>query len=145
MGAVTVDPSIAVDASSDAASDLYGSASTTYHPNDSNYGHDKEDSSGPSSGSGYSSGQNRVGYGLSTDRFWVTWHGTNLFWLPAEFRPVCSAVAASAVVIGCRSGRVVVMGFSSDKLPRLVLGGDGGGSGDEMIDERVGYLDVVRR
>ena len=59
----------------------------------------------------------RTGYGFSGDRCWVTWHGTDLLWLPAECRPVCSAVAASGVAIGCPTGRVVVLGFSSGQLP----------------------------
>jgi len=59
----------------------------------------------------------RFGYGFSTDGSWVTWRGRNLLWLPAEFRPVCSAVCGSAVVIGCSSGRVIVIGFSPEKHP----------------------------
>ena len=73
-----------------------------------------------SDGSGYG-GENihghRSGYGVSPDGCWVTWHGANLLLLPEECRQGRSAVAASGLVIGCNSGRVVVLRFSSDKLP----------------------------
>ena len=56
----------------------------------------------------------RLGYGLRPDGMWVTWKAENVLWLPPEYRPACSAVAGSAVAIGCLSGRVVVLGFSAD-------------------------------
>ncbi|KAK7928421.1 hypothetical protein PG985_005419 [Apiospora marii] len=49
----------------------------------------------------------RLGYGISEDRSWITWHGNYLLWLPPDFRPVSSAVAGSLITIGCASGRVV--------------------------------------
>ncbi|KAH8778798.1 vegetative incompatibility protein HET-E-1 [Diaporthe sp. PMI_573] len=56
----------------------------------------------------------RVGYGFSRDRSWITWHGHNLLWLPAEFRPDMSAVSGCTVVIGCSSGRVIFIRLSFD-------------------------------
>ncbi|KAK7928759.1 hypothetical protein PG985_005757 [Apiospora marii] len=47
-----------------------------------------------------------LGYGISEDRSWITWHGNHLLWLPPDFRPVRSAVAGSLIVVGCASGRV---------------------------------------
>ncbi|KAK1984140.1 WD40-repeat-containing domain protein [Colletotrichum cereale] len=57
-----------------------------------------------------------LGIGLSEDRRWITWNDQNLLWLPAEFRPLSSAVTGSTVVIGCRSGRVLIFRFSEAAL-----------------------------
>ena len=48
------------------------------------------------------------GYGVSSDGLWITWNSDNLLWLPSEYRPSSSAVAASTVAIGCRAGRVLI-------------------------------------
>ncbi|KAH7194034.1 NACHT domain-containing protein [Fusarium oxysporum] len=56
----------------------------------------------------------RQGYGISTDGVWITYQGRNLLWLPSEYRPVTSAIAASTVALGCRSGRVLLFRFSGD-------------------------------
>ncbi|KAL7784066.1 hypothetical protein V8C37DRAFT_413532 [Trichoderma ceciliae] len=55
----------------------------------------------------------RTGYGFSEDCCWITWNGDNLLWLPVEYRPFHSAVSDSTVVIGCHSGRVLVIAFSN--------------------------------
>jgi hypothetical protein len=55
----------------------------------------------------------RFGYGFNKDRSWITWHGNNFLWLPQEFRPVCSAVSGCTAVIGCNSGRVTLIKFST--------------------------------
>jgi WD40 repeat protein len=60
------------------------------------------------------------GYGFSRDGCWITWHGHNLLWLPVEFRPIRSAVSGSTVVIGCFSGRVIFIRFSTQKLPKIL-------------------------
>ncbi|KAF5128340.1 Vegetative incompatibility protein HET-E-1 [Metarhizium anisopliae] len=57
---------------------------------------------------------NFSGYGISRDMCWITWHGDNLLWLPVEFRPSCSNVSRSTVVIGSASGKVTTIGFSPD-------------------------------
>jgi WD40 repeat protein len=62
----------------------------------------------------------RSDYGISTDYSWITWHGDNILWLPKEFRPGCSAVSESTVVIGCPSGRLLFVSFSSDELPEAL-------------------------
>ncbi|GFF84756.1 vegetative incompatibility protein HET-E-1 [Aspergillus udagawae] len=54
------------------------------------------------------------GYGLSPDSSWITRDGDNFIWLPAEFRPECSAVQGDTVAIGCRSGQVLIFGFTAD-------------------------------
>ncbi|KXJ84887.1 hypothetical protein Micbo1qcDRAFT_110403, partial [Microdochium bolleyi] len=56
----------------------------------------------------------RRGYGLSPDGSWVTCNDQNVLWLPPEYRPGCSAVLGRTVCVGCRSGRVLVIGFSRD-------------------------------
>ncbi|KAI1386041.1 uncharacterized protein F4822DRAFT_430918 [Hypoxylon trugodes] len=51
------------------------------------------------------------GYGISTTNEWITLDGNNLFWLPADSRPRKSAVSGSTIVIGCPSGKVIIMCF----------------------------------
>ncbi|KAE8308258.1 WD40-repeat-containing domain protein [Aspergillus transmontanensis] len=56
------------------------------------------------------------GYGLSEDLSWITYDGTKVLWLPPDHRPqTLSAVALSnlAVAIGCASGAVEVLEFST--------------------------------
>ncbi|KAL7904026.1 hypothetical protein GGI35DRAFT_247022 [Trichoderma velutinum] len=67
-----------------------------------------------------------VGYGLSTDKCWITWNGHNILWLPPEYQPSTSAVwhyappssspqvplADVAIALGNDSGRVVVFRMS---------------------------------
>jgi WD40 repeat protein len=57
------------------------------------------------------------GYGcvLNADQSWIIWHRQNGLELPPEYRPSSSAVSASgsSIAIGCSSGRVLVMKFSS--------------------------------
>ncbi|ORX95667.1 hypothetical protein BCR34DRAFT_498329, partial [Clohesyomyces aquaticus] len=63
------------------------------------------------------------GCGLSLDNSWITWNGNNALWLPPEYRPYCLDVSSSGsppiapptvtmITIGCRSGRVFLIGFS---------------------------------
>ncbi|EXK23745.1 hypothetical protein FOMG_19496 [Fusarium oxysporum f. sp. melonis 26406] len=52
------------------------------------------------------------GYGISSDRSWITYEGRNLLWLPPEYRPVTLAIMASTVVLGCKSGLVLLFRFS---------------------------------
>ncbi|GKU15117.1 unnamed protein product [Fusarium langsethiae] len=47
-----------------------------------------------------------------TDSTWVTAAGTDLLWLPPECRGGKVAISGSTVVIGCLSGRVLVLGIS---------------------------------
>ncbi|PTB40419.1 hypothetical protein M441DRAFT_142816 [Trichoderma asperellum CBS 433.97] len=53
-------------------------------------------------------------YGISSDKTWITKDNKPLVWLPVEYRPTASAVFGATVIIGCSSGRVLVMGFSID-------------------------------
>ncbi|RKK84141.1 Vegetative incompatibility protein HET-E-1 [Fusarium oxysporum] len=46
------------------------------------------------------------GYGISADGIWITYKGRNLLWLPSEYRPAISAIAASTVALSCNSGQV---------------------------------------
>jgi WD40 repeat protein len=57
------------------------------------------------------------GYGPSADQAWITWKGRKVLWLLSEYRSSCSAVAALAISIGCSSGRVLILNFSSAKSP----------------------------
>lgn len=49
--------------------------------------------------------------GMSEDRCWIMWKKKRLLWLPAPFRPQCSMVSGSSVILGCGSGRVIFMRF----------------------------------
>ncbi|UKZ72431.1 hypothetical protein TrVFT333_000060 [Trichoderma virens FT-333] len=53
-------------------------------------------------------------YGISSDQTWITKDNKPLIWLPVEYRPTASAVFGARVIIGCSSGRVLVMGFPID-------------------------------
>jgi WD40 repeat protein len=57
------------------------------------------------------------GYSLNSDGAWITWKGQNVLWLPPEYRPYQSAVASSTIVIGCKSDRVLIINFLSNKSP----------------------------
>ncbi|KAK4071306.1 hypothetical protein Purlil1_13473 [Purpureocillium lilacinum] len=61
-------------------------------------------------------------FGISDDETWITWTGKKLLWLPKEYRPAISAVSGSNIVIGCRSGRVLVSGFSRQNLSEKLTG-----------------------
>ncbi|KAH8878733.1 hypothetical protein GQ53DRAFT_673583, partial [Thozetella sp. PMI_491] len=52
-----------------------------------------------------------IGCGLNRDKTWVTQRGLNLIWLPSEYRPNVSATSGDNIAIGCRSGRVLLLGF----------------------------------
>ncbi|KAK4205900.1 hypothetical protein QBC37DRAFT_301877, partial [Rhypophila decipiens] len=54
------------------------------------------------------------GYGISSDTRWIMRGTENWLWLPPEYRPTRSAVAASTVAIGCGSGRILIMTFPTD-------------------------------
>ncbi|KAH6985432.1 quinon protein alcohol dehydrogenase-like superfamily [Ilyonectria destructans] len=54
------------------------------------------------------------GYGISDDGVWIMYQRRNLLWLPSEYRPVTSAIAASTVALGCSSGRVLLFRFSGE-------------------------------
>ncbi|KAH7186864.1 hypothetical protein DER44DRAFT_184096 [Fusarium oxysporum] len=55
------------------------------------------------------------GNGISIDNVWIVKDGTKVLWLPPEHRPVESAVSGSKIALGCRSGRVLVIGFGTTK------------------------------
>ena len=70
------------------------------------------------------------GYGLSTDQRWISRHEQNVLWLPPDYRPSSSAVwccpshistmsdsciPESIVALGCRSGRVLVLGLGDHR------------------------------
>ncbi|KAH7159308.1 hypothetical protein DER46DRAFT_508358, partial [Fusarium sp. MPI-SDFR-AT-0072] len=51
--------------------------------------------------------------GISRDGCWILWQGTPIFWLPVPFRGWCSIVRGSTVVLGCQSGRVIIVRFEN--------------------------------
>jgi WD40 repeat protein len=57
----------------------------------------------------------RYGYTLDADGAWILHNEEKVLWLPPDYRPWISAVAGSAIAIGCHSGRVILLGFSQDE------------------------------
>ncbi|EGU73067.1 hypothetical protein FOXB_16423 [Fusarium oxysporum f. sp. conglutinans Fo5176] len=56
----------------------------------------------------------RQSYDISADGVWITYQCRNLLWLPSEYRPKTSAIAASTVALGCKTGRVLLFRFMGD-------------------------------
>ncbi|KFY78543.1 hypothetical protein V499_02323 [Pseudogymnoascus sp. VKM F-103] len=53
--------------------------------------------------------------GLAISGSWITWNAQNLLWLPPDYRPIhsgASLLRESRLAIGCKSGKVVTIGFS---------------------------------
>jgi WD40 repeat protein len=55
-----------------------------------------------------------IGYGLNSNRTWITYQGRELLWLPHEYVPSCSAISGRVLAIGCPSGRVLTFTFLRD-------------------------------
>jgi WD40 repeat protein len=63
--------------------------------------------------SAYSSGP--CGYNLSEDGVWITYKGTNILWLPPEYRSDARSVAAISgtnIAINCPSHRIMIIQFA---------------------------------
>jgi WD40 repeat protein len=60
---------------------------------------------------------NWSGYGIRPDRIWITWNGMNVLWLPPEYRSFTSTVRETNIAIGCNTGRVILIKFSSNLYP----------------------------
>ncbi|TQW01428.1 hypothetical protein IF2G_11049 [Cordyceps javanica] len=69
---------------------------------------DKVQSAGPSSGR---PDIRSIGYEIYEDSSWITLDGNNWLWLPTEYRDSQSAICRSTIVLGCRSGKVLIMNF----------------------------------
>ncbi|SCO84450.1 related to RSA4-WD-repeat protein required for maturation and efficient intra-nuclear transport [Fusarium oxysporum] len=70
--------------------------------------------------------EGRLGLGISHYKTWITAGGPDgrkVLWLPSDFRPGVSATLTkplgSVVVIGCGSGRVVIIGFGQSSLDEV--------------------------
>jgi WD40 repeat protein len=59
--------------------------------------------------------------GLQDDTSWVSLGGRHLLWLPAECRYGRTAIAGNTISIGCKSGRVIFLGFSASEIAKLQL------------------------
>ena len=57
-------------------------------------------------------------YGFGDNGRWITCNDKNLIWLPFEYRPIVEAISGPAIISGCRYGKVLIMRFSSQKLPK---------------------------
>jgi hypothetical protein len=53
----------------------------------------------------------KVSFGINRDETWITYNNENILWLPVDCRPACSAILRSTVVVGCKSGRVLILRF----------------------------------
>ncbi|KAJ6023886.1 hypothetical protein N7540_004683 [Penicillium herquei] len=49
------------------------------------------------------------------DKRWITINGEREVWLPPDYEPSCSAVKGSTIAIGCTTGRVCIIEFSTLK------------------------------
>lgn len=59
----------------------------------------------------------QVGFGLSEGDSWITHNGVNILALPFDYGPRCSSamtVSGSTVVLGCVTGRILILKFSKD-------------------------------
>ncbi|KAH8759523.1 WD40-repeat-containing domain protein, partial [Diaporthe sp. PMI_573] len=52
------------------------------------------------------------GYGIHAS--WIIWNDQRVMWLPPEYRPLQSAIVGTIIVLGCISGRVLVLKCSTD-------------------------------
>jgi WD40 repeat protein len=50
-------------------------------------------------------------YGLDKDGVWIMKEREKALRLPLEYRPTHTAVTGSSIALGCRSGRVLIIGF----------------------------------
>jgi hypothetical protein len=60
--------------------------------------------------------------GLGISESWITWNAQNFLWLPPDYRDSRSdlSLSGSRVALGCRSGKVSVIGFSLAILLELL-------------------------
>lgn len=60
--------------------------------------------------------------GISKNGHWITFNGKNILWLPPECRSPgwAWAVCASTIVIGCPSGRVIIIEFSCSGISKIL-------------------------
>lgn len=59
--------------------------------------------------------------GISKNGHWITFNGKNILWLPPECRSYYHwAVCASTIVIGCPSGRVIIIEFSCSGISKIL-------------------------
>lgn len=56
----------------------------------------------------------RPGISISKDNRWIIRDGKRVLRLPVDYRPSCSVVSDSTVVIGTNSGRVIILRLSTD-------------------------------
>lgn len=68
-----------------------------------------------------------LGIGVRFDYSWITWNNHNILRLPAELGACRSAISGSNVAIGCTSGRVIIIGLSSEELCKIYDGIDNNG------------------
>lgn len=57
------------------------------------------------------------GYHTCSGGSWITWNGENVLFLPEGSQPRCFGVFQETVFVGCSSGRVWSIDFSSTKFP----------------------------
>ncbi|UZP36618.1 hypothetical protein NXS19_004434 [Fusarium pseudograminearum] len=55
----------------------------------------------------------RLGYGISSDTTWILKADQKILWIPEKYRPCVSAMTGSTLLIGCNSGQVQRITFST--------------------------------
>ncbi|ROT35723.1 prolyl oligopeptidase-like protein [Sodiomyces alkalinus F11] len=68
--------------------------------------------------SGISTVPHDHGYRISPDGVWIVKHDQRMLWLPSEYRPLTSAIYKSTIALGCSSGRVLIIQFSTEAFER---------------------------
>lgn len=77
---------------------------------------DKKSLSDTSSGTPLQMNYTWVGWGLSSDRCWITWNGENWFWLPLGFRPQGSAISNGSILLANEELGEMRYEFSNDPI-----------------------------
>lgn len=60
------------------------------------------------------------GFDVSKDRRWITWNGTPILWLPADYQGAYSAVSGSRIALGLDSGRVITLALDPQLMDALL-------------------------
>lgn len=64
------------------------------------------------------------GYGVSKDKRWITWNGSPILWLPAEYQPGHVGISTTSVAISpdWKSGRILILPLDFASIHKLTEG-----------------------
>jgi len=58
-----------------------------------------------------------VGCGMERQGRWITWNGSNVLWIPPDYRSEVTVVKENRIGVGCESGLLYVLNFSAKRFP----------------------------